>query len=389
MTAAPIKLGIAGLGRAFSLMLPTFLNDPRIRITAGCDPREQARRQFAADFSAPAFSEVRELAQSGDVDVVYIASPHQFHAEHVRVVASEGKHILLEKPMAISMAECDEIIEACEKYGVRIIVGHCHSFDQPYLETRKIIDSGKFGRVRQLSAWNFTDFLYRPRRPEELDTSQGGGVVFSQGAHQIDILRMLAGSDVVNLRAVMGKWDPSRPTEGVYSALFWFEDGAFASATYSGYAHFDSDLWMDGRGEMGQRKDFSQYALARTKLQQISPEVEAQLKTKATYGGSDFKLEKPPFERSHQHFGPMLVSCEHADLRPLPDRVEIYADFQKEALELARPAFPRKEVIDELEQAVVHGHKTLHDGYWARKTLQVCLAMLESARTGKDVAIPS
>ena len=49
MTAAPIKLGIAGLGRAFSLMLPTFLNDPRIRITAGCDPREQARRQFAAD----------------------------------------------------------------------------------------------------------------------------------------------------------------------------------------------------------------------------------------------------------------------------------------------------------------------------------------------------
>ena len=46
-------------------------------------------------------------------------------------------------------------------------------------------------------------------------------------------------------------------------------------------------------------------------------------------------------------------------------------------------------MIDELEQAVVHGHKTLHDGYWARKTLQVCLAMLESARTGKDVAIPS
>ena len=85
----------------------------------------------------------------------------------------------------------------------------------------------------------------------------------------------------------------------------------------------------------------------------------------------------------------MLVSCEHADLRPLPDRVEIYADFQKEALELAQPAFPRKEVIDELEQAVVHGRKTLHDGYWARKTLQVCLAMLETARTGKDVAIPS
>ena len=382
-----IKLGVVGLGRAFSLMLPTFLNDPRIELVAGCDPREQARAQFAADFSPLVFSDVEDLAQCEQVEVVYLASPHQFHASHVKIIAQHKKHILLEKPMAISMKECDEIIEYCEKNGVQLIIGHCHSFDQPYLDTRKIIDTGEYGSVRMLNAWNFTDFLFRPRRPEELDTSQGGGVVFSQGAHQIDILRLLAGSDIVNVRAVMGKWDSSRPTEGVYSAMFWFDNGEFASATYSGYAHFDSDIWMDGVGEMGSHKDFSKYASARKKLQQLTPEEEAQLKAKATYGGPDFKLDRPPFERAFQHFGPMLISCEHADLRPMPDRVEIYADYEKIIQPLAQPAYPRKEVIDELEQAVIYKKKTVHDGVWARKTLQVCLAMLESAKNGKDVAI--
>ena len=382
-----IKLGVVGLGRAFSLMLPTFLNDPRIELVAGCDPREQARAQFAADFSPLVFSDVEDLAQCEQVEAVYLASPHQFHASHVKIIAQHKKHILLEKPMAISMKECDEIIECCEKNGVQLIIGHCHSFDQPYLDIRKIIDTGEYGSVRMLNAWNFTDFLFRPRRPEELDTSQGGGVVFSQGAHQIDILRLLAGSDIVNVRAVMGKWEPSRPTEGVYSAMFWFESGAFASATYSGYAHFDSDIWMDGVGEMGNHKDFSKYASARKKLQQLTPEEEAQLKAKAAYGGPDFKLDQPPFERAFQHFGPMLISCEHADLRPMPDRLEIYADYEKIIQPLAQPAYPRKEVIDELEQAVIYKKKTVHDGVWARKTLQVCLAMLESAKIGKDVAI--
>src|SRR5438045_1377686 len=87
----------------------------------------------------------------------------------------------------------------------------------------------------------YTDFLYRPRRPEELDTARGGGVVFSQGAHQLDIVRLLGGGRVRSLRARTGAWDPKRATEGAYTAILDFDNGAFASITYSGYAHFDSD----------------------------------------------------------------------------------------------------------------------------------------------------
>ena len=76
---------------------------------------------------------------------------------------------------------------------MHLVVGHSHSFDAPILRTRELIASGAFGAVRMINALNYTDFLYRPRRPEELDTAQGGGAVFNQAAHQVDIVRLLGG----------------------------------------------------------------------------------------------------------------------------------------------------------------------------------------------------
>lgn len=385
MSEATLKLGVIGLGRAFSLMLPTFVNDARVQLVAACDPREAARVQFSKDFSHLVFEDVHSLAACSEINAVYIASPHQMHAEHVEIVASHGKHILLEKPMAISMQECEDMIRICDHYKVRMVIGHCHSFDQPYLEARSLIASGKYGDVKMLHALNFTDFLYRPRRPEELDTQQGGGVVFSQGAHQIDVLRMLAGSEVRAVRAVMGKWDASRPTEGVYSAMLWFENGAFATATYSGYAHFDSDIWMGGYGEMGAVKDANQYGAARRKLRGSSEIDESALKAMSTYGGPAFKLQQPPFTNAYQHFGPIIIKCENGDIRPLPDRIEVYDDYEYKVVDLDRPLFPRKEVVDEMVQAISFNKPTLHDGIWARNTLRVCLAMLRSAEIGKDI----
>jgi phthalate 4,5-cis-dihydrodiol dehydrogenase len=224
-----LRIGVAGLGRAFSLMLPTFLRDPRVQLVAACDPREEARRQFAADFGAKTYSDVAELADDPDVEIVYVASPHQFHARHTELAAAKGRHVLVEKPMALDAADCERMIAACAAANVHLIVGHCHSFDTPYLRTRDLIREGGFGAVKMIQAINYTDYLYRPRRPEELQTAEGGGAVFSQAAHQVDIVRMLAGSRAVRLSASVGRWDPSRPTEGAYSALIWFESGAYAT----------------------------------------------------------------------------------------------------------------------------------------------------------------
>lgn len=392
MTPTTIRLGVAGLGRAFSLMLPTFLADSRIELVAACDPRPAARFQFGKDFSANVYETIEQLASDPAVDAIYVASPHQFHAEHTRVAARHGKHVLVEKPMALSVAECDQMIASCAEAGVYLIVGHCHSFDSPYLKARSLVASGEFGKVRMIQALNYTDFLFRPRRPEELMTEEGGGVVFSQAAHQVDVVRLLAGSRVVRVRAMLGAWDPSRPTEGAYSAMLWFEDGVFASLTYSGYAHFDSDEWTDWIGEMGNAKDPNGYGAARRRLLTLqSPEEEARLKAAGTYGGPDYK---PPSAGAstgthalHQHFGPVIVACDRADIRPLPSGVLVYGDELRQHHPLGAPPVPRFEVIDELVNAVTNGVRPLHDGAWARATLQVCLALLASGRDGRDVEL--
>ncbi|AQH00747.1 4,5-dihydroxyphthalate dehydrogenase [Burkholderia sp. KK1] len=384
-----IRLGIAGLGRAFSLMLPTFLADTRVQLVAACDPRETARAQFEADFDAPAFDSIDALATRPDIDAIYIASPHQFHAAHTRMAASHGKHVLVEKPMALSLAECDDMIDACREANVHLIVGHCHSFDTPYLRTRELIASGAFGGVKMIHALNYTDYLYRPRRPEELKSEDGGGAVFSQAAHQVDIVRMLAGSRATRIRAAVGNWDAKRATEGAYTATLWFENGAFATLSYNGYAHFDSDEWTGWIGEMGQARNADEYGAARRKLSRVaSGDEEARLKAAGTYGGNAYTpASKVPDARRHQHFGPLIVSCERGDLRPMPDGIVIYGDERRERIELDAPVVPRAEVIDELVAAVHGSIAPLHDGAWARGTLEICLAMLRSSAEQRDVLI--
>ncbi len=383
-----LRIGVIGLGRAFTLMLPTFLGDDRVELVAACDPRPEACAQFERDFGGPGYDSVEALVADAAVEVAYIASPHQFHAAHTLLAAAQGKHVLVEKPMALTLAECTAMIDACQAHGVHLIVGHSHSFDTPYLRTRALIDGGDFGRVRMIQAINHTDFLVRPRRPEELVTQAGGGVVFSQAAHQVDVVRLLAGSRATAVRATMGMWDPTRPTEGAYSALLWFDDGVFASLTYSGYGHFDSDEWCDGIGERGQPKRADDYGRARRRLASLaSPEDEAHLKAASTYGGSAWSPAATEAPTAHQHFGPIIVSCERADLRPLPDAIWVYADADRMRHALPPPPVPRAEVIDELVGAVVDGQPPRHDGHWARATLEVCLAMLQSARERRDVAL--
>jgi len=206
--------------------------------------------------------------------------------------------------------------------------------------------------------------------------------VFNQAAHQVDIVRLLGGGRVKSIRAATGAWDTTRPTEGAYAALLTFENGAFASLSYGGYGHFDSDEFSGWVGEMGQRKDFTHHPprhFARA-------EDEIAFKNARNYGGPAYQ----PYAAqalSYQHFGTIIVSCARADLRPMPDGVTIYQNGISRLDPLPPPPVPRAEVIDELYGAVVSNAPALHDGAWAMATLEVCLAMLRSSREGRDVAL--
>jgi phthalate 4,5-cis-dihydrodiol dehydrogenase len=387
-----LRVGVAGLGKAFGLMLPTLERDPRVELVAAADPRPEATRRFAAEFGARAYDSVEALCADRDVELVYVATPHQHHAEHAILAATRGKHVLVEKPMAIALDECRRMIDAAQRAGVVMVVGHSHGFDRPVLRARDIVASGAVGAVRMITAQYYTDFLYRPRRPEELDTERGGGVVFSQAAHQVDIVRLLAGGRVERVRAATGAWDSARRTEGAYAALLTFAGGAFASLAYSGYAHFDGDEFCGGISELGRRKDARAYGSARRNLQRAAdPEHEAALKEARNYGGAEQGRRKGDRDRTaapwHEHFGLVLVSCDRADLRPLPNGVMIYADAEARVEPVAPPDVPRAEVIDEVYRAIIDGRPPLHDGRWGMATLEVCLAILESSRSGADVEL--
>lgn len=388
MSAPPIRLGVLGMGRAFTLMLPTWVLDPRVQMVAACDGRASALREFEKDFGGHAHDRVHDLCADPAVEWVYVATPHGLHAEHVELVAAHGKHALVEKPMALNLQDCDRMIRACTAAGTHLILGHSHSFDGPVRLARSLIDSGQWGAVQMIHAMNFTDFLYRPRRPEELDTRLGGGVVFSQAAHQVDIVRLLAGGLAHSVHARTGAWDRSRPTEGAYMALIDFDNGVVANLTYNGYGHYDSDVLMHGIGEMADAKDPNTHFNTRLKLASAtSEEAEARQKAERNYGGSQYPGMPNHWPDAHQHFGPIIVSCERGDLRLTPYGVQIH-DAQGVRLEkLPPPPVPRHEVVDELWAVARQGQNPKHGGAWSKATLEVCLGILESSRQRSTVAL--
>ena len=391
MAERKLRLGVAGLGRAFTVMLPTLARHPGVELVAAADPRADARSRFAADFGAKVYASVAELCGDTTVEAIYVATPHQYHAEHACLAAAKHKHVLVEKPMALTLPECRAMIEAARIAGVQLVVGHSHSFDRPIRRAREIVESGAVGRVRMISALNFTDYLYRPRRPEELRTTSGGGALYNQAVHQIDVVRFLGGGRVRSVRAATGSWDPARPTEGAYTAFLTFEDGAFASVVYSGYARFDSDEFCGWIGELGTEKDPTRYGAARRMLQRVSTaEEETALKNARNYGGPEYARDvsgAEPQSAWHQHFGLVLVCCERADLRPLPTGVMVYEDFEQRLDPLPKPEVPRAEVIDELYEAAMFHRPPVHSGAWALATMETCLAILQSAREQREILL--
>ena len=176
----PIGLGIAGLGMAGAVMVQAAAAHKGYVLRAAADPHPGPRAAFARDFGAKAYDDVAGLCDDPDIEVIYIATPHQFHKPHAILAAEHGKHIILEKPMALTLADCDAIIAAVERANVNLIVGHTHSFDPQIHVMRLMISSGALGRLGMIHSFNYTNFLYRPRRPEELDTARGGGIMFNQ-----------------------------------------------------------------------------------------------------------------------------------------------------------------------------------------------------------------
>ncbi|HYY87176.1 MAG TPA: Gfo/Idh/MocA family oxidoreductase, partial [Chloroflexota bacterium] len=221
----PLRVGLIGIGVGASQLLPALTGSPYVKFVAAADVRQDALDRVRAEYGVMTYPSAEALCQSSDADAVWVATPNHLHAEQTILAAEHGKHVIVSKPMAITLDEAAAMNAAAERHEVKLLAGHTQSMAPTIRRMASIARSGELGRLGMVHTWHYTDWMYRPRLPAELDVAQGGGPVFRQASHQVDIVRFIAGGLVRSVRAATVQLDQARGAEGAYSVYLEFEDG--------------------------------------------------------------------------------------------------------------------------------------------------------------------
>jgi phthalate 4,5-cis-dihydrodiol dehydrogenase len=383
-----IRFGMAGLGVGARQVLYGFQIVEGAKFTAAADVREDELKVYEKKFGVQTFTSVEEMAKSDACDVIWVATPNNFHAEHAILAANHGKHVICEKPMATTMEEADRICEAIEKNGVRYVQGHSKIYNTFVPAMGEIISSGQIGRPIQITIMTYNDWTQRPWESHTLDPKRSGGVVYRQGPHQLDMVRYLAGGMARSVRASVGAWHPQIDVHGDYSAFFEFESGVTALATFNGYGNFDTMELTFNRGEGGGVRPESEMATPRPRSTGPMPVEEFydlpendldRMLERGLHGGSSDVTQS-------NFFGLMVVSCERGDMRQHPEGLYLYTERGRELIKV--PARPGAEVR-EMVAALNEGRPTFPDHNWGRASLECCIGMIESARQRKEIYLTS
>lgn len=198
-----VRIGMVGsgfMGLTYCEAIARHVQGAKLTAVAG------GRRvpQIAADYDVPSAESVAELVARDDVDAVVLASPDQNRLELTRLAALAGKHVLAEKPMAPTVAECDAMISACQQAGVNLSVVKTERYRKITRKAKALIDNGTLGPVRMLrtvSAFPFplTQQLFNER--QWMLDPRGGGLFMGMASHNTDFLRWLTGKNAIKVFA--------------------------------------------------------------------------------------------------------------------------------------------------------------------------------------------
>ncbi|MBN1492412.1 MAG: Gfo/Idh/MocA family oxidoreductase, partial [Phycisphaerae bacterium] len=189
-----IGFGIIGsgfMGRTHAETISTLVNGARLVSISG-GPKAAS---LAAEYGVQSFAPCEETFMRDDVDVVVLATPHNVHAEHAIAAAKAGKHLLVEKPMACSVEQCDAIIAACRPAGLKCAIMYTHRNRIGCLKARELIASGRLGRVVHIRSYQIVPGGMAVVPPWQLD-AENLGLLFGHGIHNLDALRWFSGQDI-------------------------------------------------------------------------------------------------------------------------------------------------------------------------------------------------
>ena len=239
----PIRFALAGFGAWGKLHAQSVVGNPDARLAAITAPseasREEARRTYPG---ARIFADVREMIAQTEFDIIDIVTPSHTHREIAVAAMEKGRHVLLEKPMAITLDDCKAIVAAAEKHGVHLAVGHELRLSSQWGEIKRIIERGTIGEPQYV----LVELLRKPYRTGasgwRYDQSRVGSWVLEEPIHFFDLARWyLEGSgDPVELYAYGNSRDPQRPELfDNFSAMFKYANGSYAvvSQTLAAFEH--------------------------------------------------------------------------------------------------------------------------------------------------------
>jgi len=343
--------GIIGCGVIAPFHAKAIAGLPHTRLVAVVDPNPERVQQFAKEFGAEGHTHVQELLARPDIDIVCLCVPSGLHAEIGMQAAAAGKHVVVEKPIEVTLEAADRLIAACQSNGVELAVISQHRWDAGVRELKELVDSGRLGTLvlgDAIVKWYRTQQYYDSAGWRGTWKLDGGGALMNQGVHYVDLLQWVMGP-VENVFARSRTSAHERiEVEDIAVAVLSFTSGAVGllECTTAVYPGLSERLEISGTGGT---------AIVEAGLLKVR-ELKDEKGETTPYGG---KLAFAGEGRGKAASNPADISYRG-----------------------------HREQLADLIQAIENGRRPFIDGIEARKPLEIILAVYESARTGRDVALP-
>lgn len=251
-TGRALRFGIVGCGRVSGHHLRALTSGAiPATVVAVADVREDRARQASERCGAPWYADYRAMLRAHpEIDVISVLTPTGYHARHVVDLARHGKHLVVEKPMALRVADCDAMLRACRAHGCRLFVVQQNRYNPAVLAARRALEAGRFGtmvlgtvRVR----WR-RDQAYYDRDAWRGTWALDGGVIAQQASHHVDLLQWFMGP-IRRLQCQIATRLARIEAEDTAAALFTFESGAlgvFEATTAARPADLEASLSLLG-----------------------------------------------------------------------------------------------------------------------------------------------
>jgi 1,5-anhydro-D-fructose reductase (1,5-anhydro-D-mannitol-forming) len=226
-----IRYGIIGFGAfAERTIAPAIQASPNSELVAIQKRSLDKARDKARAFHIPlAFDSAETLAHHPDVDAVFIVSAVVQHVQDVLAAAHAGKHVIVEKPMAMNAAEAQQMISACQQSHMKLMVAQMVRFSPLIVRMKELINSGVVGKVAFVRAEYMYDARFSQRRWLQERNVAGGGSTFDIGVHCLDTIRFLLNDEIVSVKTQLSPTPTERETENISLMALKFSQGVPAS----------------------------------------------------------------------------------------------------------------------------------------------------------------